>query len=201
MFAVIRTGGKQYRIKVGEILAIEKLDTEKGQKVIFDQVLLIEDNENTLIGMPVVERAQVIGEVIGDFKDKKVIVFKKKRRKQYRKKIGHRQELTQVKIEEIIPDVGAAKQRRPAGEKVEPKEAPKKTKVKAVMKEPGAKEEKPKEKKPEEKTERQVKKTELKKAQAKRTKTAAPKKKPSVEKPIKKKTSAKTKRSNSKKEK
>jgi large subunit ribosomal protein L21 len=201
MFAVIKTGGKQYRIKVGEILAIEKLDTEKGKKVIFNQVLLIEDNENTLIGMPVVERAQVIGEVVGNFKDKKVIVFKKKRRKQYQKKIGHRQELTQVRIEKIIPDAGAAKQRRPTEEKVEPKEAPKKPKAKAVKKEPAAKGEKLKGKKPEEKTKMSVKKIELKKTQVKRPKTAAPKKKPSVEKPVKKKTSAKTKKSSSKKEK
>lgn len=201
MFAVIRTGGKQYRIEVGEILAVEKLDKEKGQKVVFDQVLLIEDNENTLIGMPIVERAQVIGEVIGNFKDKKVIIFKKKRRKQYRKKIGHRQELTRVRIEEIIPDIEAAKRRRPREEKVKPKAAPKKPKAEAVRKEPAAKEKKPKEKKPEEKIKRPVKKTAPKKTEVKKAKTAGAKKKSSVEKPAKKKTSGKTKKSTSKKEK
>jgi large subunit ribosomal protein L21 len=201
MFAVIKTGGKQYRIEVGEILAIEKLDTEKGKKVIFDQVLLIEDNGKTLIGMPFVERAQVIGEVIGNFKDKKVIIFKKKRRKQYQKKIGHRQELTQVRIEKIIPDAGEAKKKKPAEEKVEPKEAPKKPKAKAVKKEPATKKEKPKEKKPEKQTRKPVKTTAVEKTQVKKAKTAGPKKKSSPKKPAKKKPSANAKKSSSNKEK
>ena len=102
MFAVIETGGKQYKIQEGDVLQVEKLGLEKGQKVTFDHVLLIDDEKDTFIGTPFLENALVRGEVIENFKDEKVIVFKKKRRKQYKKKIGHRQELTRVKIEEIF---------------------------------------------------------------------------------------------------
>ncbi len=201
MFAVIKTGGKQYRIKVGEILAIEKLDTEEGKKVIFDQVLLIEDDENTLIGTPIVEKAQVIGEVIENFKDKKVIVFKKKRRKQYRKKTGHRQELTRVKIEQIIPDVGAAKKRKPGEERVEIKKAPKKPAAKVAEKKPAVKKEKPKVEKPAEKAKRPIKKTAPKGDEGEKVKAPAPKKKPAEGKPAQKKSSARAKKTTSKKEK
>ena len=201
MFAVIRTGGKQYRIKVGEILAIEKLDTEKGQKVIFDQVLLIEDDEDTLIGTPIIEKAQVIGQVIENFKDKKVVVFKKKRRKQYRKKTGHRQELTRVKIEEIIPDVGAAKKKKAVAEKVETKKEPRKPTAKVVEKELAEKKEKLETEKAEEKAKRPAKKAAPKKPKGAKTTAPAPKKKLAVEKPAKKKISARAKKTTSKKEK
>jgi len=168
MFAVIKSGGKQYRIKVGDILAVEKLDAQEGEKIIFDQVLLIEDDKNTLIGTPIVERAQVIGEVIENFKDKKVIVFKKKRRKQYRKKTGHRQELTRVKIEEIISDTEAPK-KKPPEKKAEPKEAPKKPEPKkAKVKIPEAA--------------AQKKKTPVKRSTAKKASTKAKKISPKKEK-------------------
>lgn len=148
MFAVIKTGGKQYKVQVGDILHIEKLIVEEGQNVTFDHVLLIEDNAETLIGTPFIEDAQVKAEVIEDFKDKKVIVFKKKRRKQYKKKRGHRQELTRIKIEEIIPSTKAAPERKPvrAAEKLEKKPAPKKEKPKPALKPKEVKEEKPKKK-------------------------------------------------------
>ncbi len=102
MFAVIKTGGKQYRVQEGDILQIEKLNKEEGQELAFNQVLLIEDEEKTLIGTPYIEKALIRAVVIENFKDKKIIVFKKKRRKQYRKTKGHRQELTKIKIEQII---------------------------------------------------------------------------------------------------
>ncbi|MEA2005118.1 MAG: 50S ribosomal protein L21 [Acidobacteriota bacterium] len=102
MFAVIKTGGKQYRVQEGDILQVEKLNKEESQEVTFNQVLLIEDEEKTLIGTPYIEKALVRAVVIENFKDKKIIVFKKKRRKQYRKTKGHRQELTKIKIEQII---------------------------------------------------------------------------------------------------
>jgi len=101
MFAVIKTGGKQYRVQKGDILQVERLDTEQGQTVVFDEVLLVQDGKNTLIGTPLVEKAQVKAEIIENFKDAKVVIFKKKRRKQYKKKTGHRQMLTRIKIEEI----------------------------------------------------------------------------------------------------
>lgn len=114
MFAVIKTGGKQYRVQEGDVLNVEKLNMEKEKKVTFDNVLLIEDEGKTLIGTPFVENALVRAEVIENFKDKKVLVFKKKRRKQYRRTRGHRQELTRIKIEEIIHGIKAAPKKKPA---------------------------------------------------------------------------------------
>lgn len=105
MFAVIKTGGKQYKVQQGDVLQVEKISASDDQTVIFEEVLLIEDGKKTWIGTPLVEKAVVRAVVMENFKDKKVIVFKKKRRKQYKKTIGHRQELTRVKIEEIA--VGA----------------------------------------------------------------------------------------------
>ena len=132
MFAVIRTGGKQYRIQEGDVLHLEKLEAEEGKKIYFDEVLLIEDGQNILIGTPLVDKARVKAEVIEHFKDDKVIIFKKKRRKQYKKKKGHRQPLTTVKIEEIISDSKAIaeklkeavkkEEKRKSVKKAEPKE-------------------------------------------------------------------------------
>lgn len=104
MYAVIMTGGKQYRVKEGDLLEIEKLGAEKGQKINFDQVFLIEDEGRVLVGTPVVENAVVRAEVVENYKGDKVLIFKKKRRKQYRRTKGHRQELTKVRIEKIHPD-------------------------------------------------------------------------------------------------
>lgn len=113
MFAVIKTGGKQYRVHEGDILQIEKLNLDKGKKVAFDKILLIEDEGKTLIGTPFIENALVRAEVVDNLKGEKVIVFKKKRRKQYRKKIGHRQEFTHVKIEQILPSGKGAPKQKP----------------------------------------------------------------------------------------
>jgi large subunit ribosomal protein L21 len=104
MFAVIKTGGKQYVVKEGDVLSVEKLIAEAGQKLLFEQVLLIEDGDQTLIGTPVLEAAVVKAEVVRNFKNDKILVFKKKRRKQYRRTRGHRQPLTEIKIEKIYAD-------------------------------------------------------------------------------------------------
>jgi len=104
MHAVILTGGKQYRVKEGDVLAVEKLDLEPGRKAHFDRVLLIEDGETVHVGTPVLDNAMVLGLVLENFKDEKVLVFKKKRRKQYRRTRGHRQQLTKVRITRITPD-------------------------------------------------------------------------------------------------
>jgi len=159
MFAVIKTGGKQYRVQEGDVLSIEKLGLDKGQKVNFGQVLLIDDNEKTLIGTPFLENSVVRGEVVENFKDKKIIVFKKKRRKQYKKKTGHRQELTRVKIEEIIPDLKTAPKKEPAKpvEKAKEKKAAPKPKLEREVKPKEVKEEKPKKIKKEETTEKEKK--------------------------------------------
>ncbi len=119
MFAIIKTGGKQYKIQAGDILSVEKIAAEPGQKVLFNQVLLIADDNETLIGTPFLEKAAVRAEVLENFKDDKVIVFKKKRRKQFRRTRGHRQELTRLRVDLIAPDVSTL----PAEEKRAP-EAP-----------------------------------------------------------------------------
>lgn len=104
MFAIIRTGGKQYRVQVGDVFSVERLPAGTEKTALFDQVLLIADDKETLIGTPLIEKAVVRAAVIEDFKGEKVLVFKKKRRKQYRRTRGHRQELTRVKILDMAAD-------------------------------------------------------------------------------------------------
>jgi large subunit ribosomal protein L21 len=124
MYAVILTGGKQYRVKVGDVLAVEKLELEPGRKAHFDRVLLIEDGESVQVGTPVLDNAMVLGLVLENFKDEKVLVFKKKRRKQFRRTHGHRQQLTKVRITRITPDRGLITAEDLAEEKPVPVEKP-----------------------------------------------------------------------------
>jgi large subunit ribosomal protein L21 len=120
MYAVIQTGGKQYRVKEGDLVSVEKLEAADGQKVDFKRVLLIEDGETILVGTPLLEKAIVRAEVIETYKDEKVLVFKKKRTKQFRRTRGHRQQLTKVRVDGIYADASAA----PAVEIVAKKLAP-----------------------------------------------------------------------------
>jgi large subunit ribosomal protein L21 len=101
-FAVIKTGGKQYKVAANDILRVEKLDAEPGTIVTFDQVLMVGDDAGTTIGLPLVEGATVAAEFIGTKKQKTVIVFKKNRRHNYRRRNGHRQQLSTVRITEIL---------------------------------------------------------------------------------------------------
>jgi large subunit ribosomal protein L21 len=101
MYAVVATGGKQYRVEAGEILRIEKLSGDIGAAVAFDKVLMLGDGENVQIGQPLVQGATVKGHIVEQGKQKKVLVFKYKRRKRYRRKQGHRQLFTAVKIDTI----------------------------------------------------------------------------------------------------
>ncbi len=102
MYAIIQTGGKQYKVEEGTILKVEKLPAESGQTIVFDQVLMLEDsNGNVKIGSPLVENVTVEAEVLEQGREKKVIVYKYKRRKNYRRKQGHRQPYTKVKIQKI----------------------------------------------------------------------------------------------------
>ena len=101
MYAVIATGGKQYKVSEGDIVRVEKLAGEVGSKVEISDVLLVGDEGSTTIGTPTVEKAKVSGEIVEQGKDKKVLVFKKKRRKGYKKLQGHRQQYTALKIEKI----------------------------------------------------------------------------------------------------
>jgi large subunit ribosomal protein L21 len=101
MYAVVATGGKQYKVQQGDVLRVEKLAGDVGAEVAFDKVLMFSDGENVQIGQPVVEGAVVKGHIVEQGKSKKVIVFKYKRRKRYRRKQGHRQPYTAVKIDAI----------------------------------------------------------------------------------------------------
>ena len=100
MYAIIATGGKQYKVSEGDIITIEKLGAEPGQSVTFDQVLAVSNGELT-VASPTVANATVTGSVVKEGRGKKVIVYKYKRKTGYHKKQGHRQSFTQVKIEKI----------------------------------------------------------------------------------------------------
>ncbi|MBQ5797499.1 MAG: 50S ribosomal protein L21 [Firmicutes bacterium] len=101
MYAVIETGGKQYRVQQGDVITVEKLNVEAGEKVTFDKVLVVNDGEGLTVGTPCVEGATVGATVVENGKGKKVVIFKYKAKKDYRKKQGHRQPYTMVKIDEI----------------------------------------------------------------------------------------------------
>ena len=100
MYAIIATGGKQYKVAEGDIIRVEKLGVEAGQEVTFDQVLVVNNGE-VKVGNPTVSGATVTATVVKEGKAKKVIVYKYKRKSGYHKKNGHRQQFTQVKIEKI----------------------------------------------------------------------------------------------------
>lgn len=101
MYAVIETGGKQYRVAPGDTVEIELLEAEAGKPVTFDRVLLVANDGKCTVGSPTVSTASVVGDVVEHFRGEKKIAFKMKRRKGYHRTVGHRQELTRVKIAEI----------------------------------------------------------------------------------------------------
>ena len=101
MYAVLETGSKQYRVAAGDTLKIERLAIEAGKPVTFDRVLLVSDDGKVTVGAPTVANASVVADVVEHIRDEKKLTFKMKRRKGYHKTIGHRQELTVVKIKEI----------------------------------------------------------------------------------------------------
>jgi large subunit ribosomal protein L21 len=101
MYAVIETGSKQYRVSAGDTLEIERLPIEAGQTYTFDRVLLVNNDGKLSVGAPTVAQAAVVADVVEHKRGVKTVAFKMKRRKGYHKKIGHRQELTVVKIKEI----------------------------------------------------------------------------------------------------
>ena len=129
MYAVIETGGKQYRVQEGDVITVEKLNAEAGETVVFDKVLLMSDGKEVKVGTPYLTSA-VTGSVVENGKGKKVIIFKYKAKKDYRKKQGHRQPYTMVKIESLT---GEAKKAAPAV-KEEVKEVKAAKKVSASMK-------------------------------------------------------------------
>ena len=104
MYAVIRTGGKQYRVTENDVIQVEKLTAEKGSAVELADVMMIGDGGKTTVGAPLVAGAKVIADVVDQVRAAKILVFKKKRRKNYRRLHGHRQDLTVLRITDILPD-------------------------------------------------------------------------------------------------
>ena len=115
MYAVIETGGKQYRVQEGDVITIEKLNAEVGETVTFDKVLVLGEGKDVKVGTPYVDAA-VTGSVVENGKGQKVIIFKYKAKKDYRKKQGHRQPYTMVKITEISQGVEAPAAKAPVAE-------------------------------------------------------------------------------------
>ena len=101
MYAVIETGGKQYRVQEGDVLNVEKLNAEAGEKIEFTKVLALSDDNGLTVGKPYIENAKVEAEVVANGKAQKVIIFKYKSKKDYRKKQGHRQPFTTVEIKSL----------------------------------------------------------------------------------------------------
>ena len=101
MYAVIKTGGKQYRVQQGDVIYVEKLDCQAGETVTFDEVLLVSNEAGTTVGAPLVSGAKVEGNVLSQVKSAKVVVYKYKAKKNERKKQGHRQPYTKVEIAAI----------------------------------------------------------------------------------------------------
>jgi large subunit ribosomal protein L21 len=100
-YAIIQTGGKQYRVSEGDVLSVEKLAIETGKETVFNDVLLVVNGDKVNLGTPLVSGASVKAEVVDQYKDDKVIAFKFKRRKGYHRTVGHRRQLTELKITKI----------------------------------------------------------------------------------------------------
>lgn len=167
MYAVIETGGKQYRVQEGDVISVEKLNVSAGDKVVFDKVLVLNDGKTVLVGAPVVDAAKVEGSVIENGKGQKVVIFKYKSKKDYRKKQGHRQPYTKIQIEGLTVDGKKLKSDQPAAAKAQ--------KAKTEMAETAS----------EEKAEKPAKKT-TKTAEAKEAKSTEEKaKKPAAKKTAK----------------
>ena len=98
MYAVIKTGGKQYRVKQDDVLTVERLSGESGSSLTFDQVLMVSGDSGVSLGSPTVSGASVTAELVGPVRGERLTIFKKKRRKHHRRKMGHRQDLTQIRI-------------------------------------------------------------------------------------------------------
>ena len=143
MYAVLNSGGKQYKVQKGEVLKVEKISGDVGSSVTFDRVLMFSDGENVSIGQPVLDSVSVEGHIVEQGKAKKIIVFKYKRRKRFRRKNGHRQEFTAVLIDSIkAKGTKAAKAAEPKAEakaevkaEVKESETPKAAPKKAAVKE------------------------------------------------------------------
>jgi len=122
MYAIVEIAGQQFKVEAGKKIFVHRLDAEEGESIEFEKVLLLDNDGTITIGEPVVENTVVEGKVVAHVRGDKVIVFKKKRRKGYQKRNGHRQDFTQVEVLSIGPSSGTGKKKAPKAEKKE--EAP-----------------------------------------------------------------------------
>lgn len=104
MYAIVRTGGKQYQVSPGDVIQVEKLSAAAGEEVALNEVLLVKDEDRLRVGTPLLENSSVKAKVLAHGRGPKVVIFKFKRRKNYRKKTGHRQDFTQIQIQEIVSE-------------------------------------------------------------------------------------------------
>jgi large subunit ribosomal protein L21 len=145
MYAVVNTGGKQYKVQQDEVLRVEKIPGDVGSPVTFDRVLMFSDGENVSIGQPVLENVAVEGHIVEQGRAKKIIVFKYKKRKRYRRKQGHRQEFTAVQIDSIAAKEAKAQETPEKADEPKPevKTAEAEPEVKTAEAEPEAKTDEP----------------------------------------------------------
>jgi large subunit ribosomal protein L21 len=115
IYAVIETGGKQYKVSPGQVVDVDRLLAEKGSKIELDKVLLVADSDKVIVGNPRVEGAKVLAEVVEEDRDDKIIVFKYKRKVRYRRKLGHRQWYSRLAIKEISLGQGTRRGGRRSG--------------------------------------------------------------------------------------
>ncbi len=134
MFAIVKTGGKQLKVSVDQKVCVEKIEANIGDTVVLDQVLMISEGDKVSLGAPVVAGAVVKAIVEDQFRTKKIIVFKKKRRQNYRRKNGHRQHQTVLRIVEIVLDGKSVKAEKPSKPKTEAEQAPKAAEKKVATK-------------------------------------------------------------------
>lgn len=125
MFAVVKTGGKQYRVAVDDVIKVEKLAGDAGTRIELQEVLMVGDGQGVKVGTPLVAGVPVIGEVVAQTRGDKILVFKKKRRHQYRRRAGHRQDLTVLRIVGIGDVMAEAAAEKKVARKAAPKKAAK----------------------------------------------------------------------------
>lgn len=134
MFAVIKTGGKQYKVAADDVIQIEKLGQDADSQVVFGDVLMVGNDDDITVGAPLVDGASVVGELVENKRGKKIIIFKKRRRQNSRRKNGHRQEYSVVKITDILTGGAKPKAAKKAEKKAEPKKGDAKTEPKSEAK-------------------------------------------------------------------
>ena len=132
MYAVVKTGGKQYRVAKDDVIIVEKLAADAGSALELDEVLILDDGKETVVGTPLVDGARVAATVLDQTRGDKIIVFKKKRRKDYKRKKGHRQDLTVLRITDILAKGQKASAAKAAAPKAEAAPEPKAEAVEAA---------------------------------------------------------------------